>query len=239
MPEPFHIFPLGESTATLELSGSISVAANEKVLAIQQWLQDQPFTGMKDVAAAYSSVTVAYDFYEIRRQHLSKGTVFEWVRERLTEAFFESNTHLATAKKLHRIPVCYARRFAPDMERVMAFSKLAAAQIIELHTRQRYRVYLIGFQPGFSYLGEVDKKIAAPRLEKPVNLAAGSVGIAGSQTGIYPFDSPGGWNIIGRTPVRLFDSNASPPVLLEAGDEVEFYVISEAEFENFEHKQRG
>jgi inhibitor of KinA len=138
-----------------------------------------------------------------------------------------------TSRKI-KIPVCYSGKYALDIHDIAKEKKLTAPEIINLHTAKRYRVYMIGFLPGFAYMGEIDKRIAMPRKTQPrTKVEAGSVGIAGMQTGIYPFDSPGGWQIIGKTPVKLFDKEKSDPVLLQPGDEIEFYSITEDELANY------
>jgi inhibitor of KinA len=131
---------------------------------------------------------------------------------------------------LIRIPVCYDPAFAPDMIRLSAAKKCTPEELIGLHTAATYKVYMLGFLPGFAYMGGTDERIAMPRKPQPVKVMAGSVGIAGRQTGIYPLDSPGGWHIIGRTPLRMFDPAAKKPVLLNTGDRVQFYTISKNEF---------
>jgi inhibitor of KinA len=134
-----------------------------------------------------------------------------------------------------RIPVCYAKTFAPDLEDLALQNKISQEEVIRIHTSATYRVYMIGFLPGFAYMGRVDERIVTPRRSQPRTMVpAGSVGIAGEQTGIYPFASPGGWNIIGQTPVALFDVKRKQPVLLQPGDEVTFYSITEHEFTNYQ-----
>lgn len=129
-----------------------------------------------------------------------------------------------------RIPVCYEQEFAPDLVWVAGQKGLSPEQVIELHCARVYRVYMIGFLPGFSYMGTVDEQLQLPRKERPVPVMAGGVGIAGAQTGIYPLNSPGGWQIIGRTPVKLFNPYQHPPVYLQTGNHVQFYPISSGEF---------
>ena len=132
----------------------------------------------------------------------------------------------------HKIPVCYDPVFAPDIMLIAEQKGLTPADVIEIHVSKIYRVYMIGFLPGFAYMGSVDSSIATPRLEKPRQLVmAGSVGIAGNQTGIYPLDSPGGWNIIGRTPIKLFDINSRDPCYFNPGDTVQFMPITRHAFE--------
>jgi KipI family sensor histidine kinase inhibitor len=138
------------------------------------------------------------------------------------------------------VPVCYQGELAPDLPAVAAFGGLTAAEVIRLHTRVVYRVFMLGFLPGFAYLGPVNPRIAAPRHASPrVRVAEGSVGIAGGQTGIYPMESPGGWQLIGRTPARPFDLTRNPPSLLAPGNRVQFHAIERAEFDRLWNAERS
>jgi inhibitor of KinA len=228
---PSKIFSLGDSAITLELGNEISMGLNQKALAIQQRLQQQPFAGLKDVWVAYSSVTVVYDPVEVKKTYNPEKTVFSYISNLLQKARSESTDHDPGSGKKVRIPVCYEEGYAMDLHTLAEKKQLDPETIIELHTSRNYRVYMIGFLPGFTYMAEVDERLMIPRKPQPVTVMAGSVGITGSQTGIYPVQCPGGWYIIGRTPYRLFDQQAEKPVLLEAGDEVEFYRIGRQEFE--------
>jgi len=134
---------------------------------------------------------------------------------------------------LVKIPVCYDTFFAPDLESLAESKGMSSGELVQLHLSKPYRVYMLGFLPGFAYLGQVDDKLATPRKPQPVEVAAGSIGIAGYQTGIYPMVSPGGWHIIGRTPVHLFDTDKENPALLKPGDSVQFVSITLHEFENY------
>jgi inhibitor of KinA len=132
-----------------------------------------------------------------------------------------------------QVPVCYSGRFAPDMQLLCKQKGLSTEEVVHLHCSRIYRVYMLGFLPGFTYMGKVDERIAIERKERPRSeVPAGSVGIAGVQTGIYPMDSPGGWQIIGRTPLQLFTKQSEHPVLFAPGDRVKFYSISENEFKD-------
>ncbi|MDB5197332.1 MAG: hypothetical protein JWP88_1703, partial [Flaviaesturariibacter sp.] len=133
-----------------------------------------------------------------------------------------------------RIPVCYDQAFAPDLKTVAAQAGLSVEEVIHIHTHTSFRVYMIGFLPGFAYMGEVPDAIAVARRSEPrTKVSAGSVGIAGKQTGIYPFDSPGGWQLIGKTPASLFRKKEASPTLFQPGDEVLFYPITINEFTNY------
>jgi len=138
---------------------------------------------------------------------------------------------LQTIPDLIRIPVCYDNEFAIDLPWIAEQKSLTREEIIRLHSSRQYHVYMLGFLPGFSYMGEVDEKIIVRRKPEPQQILAGSVGIAGKQTGIYPLNSPGGWQIIGRTPLKMFNKDNIEPCLLKAGDAVEFYSITSEEFD--------
>jgi inhibitor of KinA len=185
-----------------------------------------------DVVPAYSSLAIYFDVSDFAN---SGSTAFEavsaWVRSLLATA---QQTE-ASPGHTKQIPVCYAGSFAPDLEALAREKKLSIDEVIGLHTAASYRVYMIGFLPGFAYMGRVDERIAMARKENPrQGVAAGSVGIAGIQTGIYPLLSPGGWQIIGRTPLNMFNRNSDQPVLLQPGDTVSFYSITEHEFADYQ-----
>jgi inhibitor of KinA len=135
--------------------------------------------------------------------------------------------------RLITIPVCYEAEFAPDIEALATQKNIAVEEVIRIHSSGEYRVYMLGFLPGFCYLGEVDERIVVSRKPQPQTVVAGSVGIAGKQTGIYPMASPGGWQIIGRTPLKLFDAQKEQPALLMAGDRIRFTSITKNEFASY------
>ncbi len=227
---PYSIFSLGDSAVTIDLGNGISEPRNQKVLAMQEWLQRFAFEGLVDIIPAYSSLTVIYDPVAIKRRYNPGGTVTEWVKTQLEKAFHDSGEQLPGTAVTVEMPVCYHEQTGIDLAVIAQQKKLEVEEIIHLHTSVLYRVYMIGFLPGFAYLAEVDPKLVMSRKARPVTVLPGSVGIAGAQTGIYPLASPGGWNIIGRTPVKLFDPVAPEPVKLKAGDMVRFYAISMEEF---------
>jgi inhibitor of KinA len=214
---------MGDGAVTIDLGNQLSETLNGKVLAMSQWLQENRFEGLKDIIIAYASLTLLYNPSLVKSHYQPANTVFEWVQERLLTAYRQSGPATLGIPVKHRIPVYYGGENGPDLVSLAQARNLSPEAVVKLHTAQVYQVYMIGFLPGFSYMGTVDAQIAQPRKEKPVAVSAGSVGIAGSQTGIYPLNSPGGWNIIGRTPLQLFNAQSENPVLLKAGDEVEFY----------------
>lgn len=228
---------MGDSAITLDLGNLVNPRLNQQALGIQRYLLQHPFEGLKDVWVAYSSVTVVYDPIEVKRCYNPEKTVFSYISTLLQKAFSESTDHNSDTGRNIRIPVCYDDEYAMDLQALAEKKQLDPETIIELHTSRSYRVYMIGFLPGFSYMAEVDDRLVIPRKSQPVTVMPGSVGITGSQTGIYPVQCPGGWYIIGRTPYRLFNQKAESPVLLEAGDEVTFYRIGKSEFEAIDRQQ--
>lgn len=234
----YTIFQLGDQAVTFSLGNSISTRAHGKVMAMKGWLQHHTFPGLLDIVIAYSSLTIVYDLWQLRR-NISNILAAEFVRDRILEAYEEANDEMPPEHKLIRIAVCYEHPFSPDLDFISAHRQIPKEDIIGLHTSKTYQVYMIGFLPGFPYLAQVDERIAMPRKEKPrTKVEAGSVGIAGIQTGIYPVDSPGGWQIVGRTPLILFDQHADPPAKLAPGDQVQFYAISKKEFSDFNSRTR-
>lgn len=234
--KPYSIFSLGDSAMTLELGHLIDEQLNRRALLLSAWLKAHPFAGLLDIIVAYSSVTVFYDPVVMATGGSPWGQgAYDWVRTLLEEAW--TATEMAAARGYAsngrepvRIPVCYGGGLGPDLEGLSKSLKIPQKDIIDIHISSIYLVYMIGFLPGFPYLGRIDPRLETGRKEKPVPVAAGGVGIAGQQTGIYPVNSPGGWQIIGRTPIRLFEKNREPPVKLAIGDRVQFYPVSMEEF---------
>nr|WP_127129818.1 5-oxoprolinase subunit PxpB [Pseudoflavitalea rhizosphaerae] len=224
------MFPLNDAAATIELGNKLDESINRKVMAMAAWLRSHAFDGLNNIIPAYSSLTVSYDPYLIKTRQRPASTAFDWIKDLLQAAYNQSNENSTASPVLHRIPVCYEEEYAPDLDTLALHLQITTSEIIALHTAVVYRVYMIGFLPGFAYLGTVDEKIAAPRKAQPSSVMAGSVGIAGKQTGIYPLNSPGGWNIIGRIPLKMFDPHAEQPVWMQPGDAVQFFPITAREF---------
>lgn len=229
----YNIYPCGDHAVTISFGNAIVPDINDKVLTLFETIKSWNFDGVKDVIPAYTTLTVVYDIQKIKEQ--TTQTAYSFIKERIVAALNDAGV-MQTNKSLLEIPVCYNLEFGIDLERMSASQQLSIDKIIEIHTSRTYRVYMLGFLPGFAYMGVVDACIATPRLSTPrTNVAAGSVGIAGDQTGIYPFDSPGGWNIIGRTPLILFDSKKEDPCLFEPGKLVKFISITKEQFEQLKH----
>ncbi len=226
------IYPINESALTVCLGDRMDVAINDRVFRLFQYLQRHHKPFWKDLIPTCCTLTIVYDVVSIRNYHPS---AFEWVSNELEHILHECEGSEPLPVRKLRIPVCYDPAFGFDLKPLAKTNKLSVDQVIELHSQQSYRVYMLGFLPGFAYMGIVNHKIATPRLSTPRrHVPAGSVGIAGNQTGIYPLNSPGGWNIIGRTPVKLFDPECESPTLLRPGDDVSFFPISKEEYDSFD-----
>ncbi|MDZ4794825.1 MAG: 5-oxoprolinase subunit PxpB [Bacteroidota bacterium] len=227
---PYHIFPLGDSALTVDYGNCIDEAINREVIARFIQLRQEPLHGMIEVVPAYSSFTVYYDVFSVKKKAGSDRTAFDWMQEKVKERLAQTPDYEEETERIIHIPVCYEDEFAPDLRYLAAEKNITVDSVIQIHTSKPYKVYMLGFLPGFTYMGEVDDRIKMPRKPQPVSIAAGSVGIAGRQTGIYPLASPGGWQIIGSTPAVLFDVQKELPALLRAGDRVQFYSITSNEF---------
>ena len=225
------IFPLGDAAAIVDFGNQISAETNDRVLSLAKYFDKNPFAGFIEIIPAYSSLTVFYDVFNVRRNNQNFETAFDFVSAEIEKALLETNENEQTETRLVEIPVCFDREFATDLDFIGAEKNLLPEEIIEIFLGETYRVFMLGFLPGFAYLGEVAEKIAAPRKQSPrLQVAAGSVGIAGRQTGIYSLASPGGWQIIGRTPLEMFNLENQPPTCLQAGDMVRFYRIRKTDF---------
>ncbi len=234
---PYCIFPLGDTAVTVDFGNCIDEAINREVIARFNQLQQHPLPGMIEAAPAYSSLVVHYDVLKLRKTIPPGHTVFEFMKQQLEERLKQPIQQSDITGRVIKIPVCYEDEFALDIQHLSATKNISVDEVVHIHTSKNYKVYLLGFLPGFAYMGEVDEKIAIPRKSQPVNIAEGSVGIAGKQTGIYPLASPGGWQIIGRTPLKLFDAGREEPTLLKAGDMVQFYSITKNKFEEIKKKE--
>jgi inhibitor of KinA len=207
----------------VELPEEISPAVHSQVLALAREMEKCPIAGVVEWIPSYRSLGVVYDPDRISY----RGLV---ARLKALEGPSSPNTQRLSG--FVEIPVCYGGEMGPDLNFVAQHNQLSAEEAIHIHTSMDYRVYLLGFTPGFPYLGGMSPRIAAPRLDEPrLRVPAGSVAIGGNQTGIYPTENPGGWRLIGRTPLRVFDLGRRNPFLLNAGDGVRFRAITAHEFQ--------
>lgn len=229
----YQIFGLGDTALVVDFGNRIEEDLNRQVIQYCAQLKSAAIPGTIEIVPAYSSITLYYDPVAIIKSVPAGTTIQSWVKEKLTAALEREWETTAREERQIRIPVCYEEGFAPDLALLAARKNISPEEVINIHSSHTYRVYMLGFLPGFTYMGKVDEAIAIPRKPQPVPVQAGSVGIAGRQTGIYPLASPGGWYIIGRTPVKLFDGSRENPVLLEPGDSVVFFSISKDEFTDY------
>jgi len=229
-----YIFkPLGDSALIVQLDDAISEATHTKVINLVKLLETKPFPGLIEVIPGYNNVTIHYDPINVYglMQTSNLATAFEIVSDYIKFSLTNVTKDCSKDKNIIEIPVLYGDEYGPDLEYVAKYNKTTPETVIEFHSKKDYLVYMIGFTPGFPYLGGVDKRISTPRKAQPrLQIKAGSVGIAGEQTGIYSIDSPGGWQIIGKSPVKLFAAEKEHPTLLQSGDIIRFTPISKAEY---------
>jgi KipI family sensor histidine kinase inhibitor len=220
--------PFGESALLLELGDTISLEVNRRVFALCEAITRTKIQGIEELVPTYRSLLVRYSPLKTTYKKLVRSIkALEKTLETLS---------VGTIGKKVIIPVVYGGDYGPDIGDVAKYHGLKEEQVVTLHSEREYHVYMLGFVAGFPYLGEVAAEIATPRLETPrLKVPAGSVGIAEKQTGIYPCEAPGGWRIIGRTPIKLFNPHQQPPTLLNPDDTVKFRPVAEKEYKKLEN----
>lgn len=220
------ISQISETAALVEFGRKISEDINKKVRTFCTYLDEKPFYGMVEYVPAFTSVSVIYNPLDMKSE-----SPYEVVKVILDNIISKLDFSLEDEEHIVEIPVCYGGEFGQDIEQVAKINNITVDEVIKIHSEGKYLVYMIGFAPGFPYLGGMSEKIAAPRRESPrIAIPEGSVGIAGMQTGVYPIETPGGWQLIGKTPLKLFDLKRNSKSLLKAGDIVKFYPISYEEY---------
>lgn len=218
------IFPLGDNALTVSFGNKISPELNNPALKLAQFFEQNKFPGLIEIVPAYASVSVFYDVLIVRKTFPEFSSAHSAVKTFAENALQNLDEIPEKESRLVEIPVSFDKESALDLEFVAAANNITPKEVIKIFTADTYRVYMLGFLPGFAYMGEVDEKIAAPRKTSPrLKVPKGSVGIAGRQTGIYSLESPGGWQIIGKTDTELFTPEAETPTFLQAGDLVKFY----------------
>jgi inhibitor of KinA len=221
----YRIVPAGDAALIIEFEERIDAMVNARTIACAEAVQAANVAGVRDVVPTYRSVAVYFD---------PLHTDYDTLVGCLEREAVQQSTPSSVARAPLRIPVCYGGELGPDLAAVAAFANMSEADVVRVHSSDTYRVFMLGFVPGFAYLGLVDQRIAMPRHSTPrVRVPAGSVGIAGGQTGVYSAETPGGWQLIGRTPVKPFDAARSEPFLLKAGDAVQFFPIDRAEYDRW------
>ena len=219
----YSLVAAGDSAVIVEFEERIDPGINARVIAVAEALQSAALAGVRDIVPTFRSVAVYFDPLRTDYDALVASIERE-ARQPSASASVESQPI--------EIPVCYGGELGPDLRNVAAFAKLTEREVVGIHTGITYRVFMLGFVAGFAYMGIVDSRIAMPRHATPrVRVPLGTVGIAGVQTGIYPAETPGGWQLIGRTPVKPFDAARPEPFLMKAGDHVRFRSIDRAEYD--------
>jgi KipI family sensor histidine kinase inhibitor len=220
----------GDKSIIVEFGNEINEDINKKVISLMKVIEKSSLKNVvTEMVPTYRSLMINYNPLNIEYDNLiSKVKELE---QKIKEIKIKE-------PKIHEIPVCYNNQFGIDIETVANHNNLTVDEVIQIHTSKEYLIYMLGFTPGFPYLGGMDERIATPRLQIPrTKIHAGSVGIAGAQTGVYPIDSPGGWQIIGRTPIKLYDENREQQILLTAGDFIKFVPITLDEFIKIEKNE--
>lgn len=226
--------PLGDAAVSISFGEKVCLETYGKVQAVFQYLKAGSFPGMIECVPSYTSVTVFYNPYLLIKLHGKRTNPYEFVCTYLSSIAEKVEPVLPKEEEIVSIPVCYGGDYGPDLEDVASYNGLSKEEVIRFHSEPLYLVYMLGFAPGFPYLGGMPKEIAAPRRRTPrLRVPSGSVGIGGSQTGIYSLETPGGWNIIGRTPLALFQPECDKPTLLQAGTYLRFVPITEEAFDNW------
>jgi inhibitor of KinA len=220
----------GDKGLLVEFGSAIDPEINRKVGQVFLGIEKAPIEGITEIIPTYRSILIVYDPFRTDPERL-KNEILD--REKKLDEWE------IPPPKTVEIPVAYGGDFGPDLEFVAQYNDLTPEEVIQIHTSETYLIYMIGFTPGFPFLGGLSEKLFTPRRDNPRQLVpTGSVGIANNQTGIYPIDSPGGWQLIGRTPIRLYDPTGSPPILLKAGNYLRFRRISREEFQEIINRDK-
>lgn len=223
--------PAGDSALVVEFGNEISEKLNTKVQQMSEKIvkasRTAMLSGVGEVIPTFRSLLVTYD---------PLATDFELLKNRLMKLEEEIQEETKTSRRILKIPCCYGGRYGLDLADLMEYTGFSREEVIERHSSVDYRIYMMGFLPGFAYLGGLDKKLEMPRLKTPrVKIPAGAVGIGGSQTGVYPMDSPGGWRLIGGTPVDFYDPEREEPILCKAGEYIRFVPITMDDYYDIRH----
>ena len=233
-----EVIPLGDSALLIRLENDFEKPSYESlsnVLDALRHLQAGQIPGVVDLTSAYTTIAVFFDAVRVVEAGAPNAGVIDWLTAKIQLAIRKGakQKHKKAESRLVEIPVCYEEKFGFDLADVAQRAHVSVQEVIRVHTAHDYRVACVGFTPGFGFLSGLDPKLATPRRPTPrTHVPAGSVAIGGAQTGVYPIGSPGGWNIIGRTPLQMFDVQRDPPALLCAGDRVQFRSITRAEFDS-------
>ncbi len=231
--EQTYIFhPLGDQAVVLEVGKEINEETQQKVRLITSFLDSNMESWMIEYIPAFTTVTLFYDPVAVVSRFSGMGTLpYDMVCNRLRELLDSISSSRESTQRVVEVPVCYGGEMGPDLSVVASQNSLSEEEVIQIHSSGDYTVYMLGFAPGFPFIGGLSERIATPRRDSPrLKIPPRTVGIAGKQTGIYPIETPGGWQLIGRTPIELFCPDDTPPTLLRAGDKIKFTPISIDEY---------
>jgi inhibitor of KinA len=239
------IVPLGDSAIVVQLGDAIDLGTHKRVRQLSDYLESHPFTGMIEYVPAFTTVAIYFEGWTLLNAHSDEAAgedelcTFSIAAALVKKILMQLEDAAVEQARIVNIPVCYGGELGPDLEAVAAYHGLSKEEVIDIHTSADYLVYMLGFAPGFAYLGGLSERIATPRQQTPrLTIPAGTVGIAGGQTGVYPIATPGGWQLIGKTPISMFLPQQNPPTLLKAGDIVRFNPISRSEFDQWEETKQ-
>lgn len=240
----FTVTSLGEKAIVVRLEQQISEQVHHQIFLIQTRLEQEAIVGVIELVPAYCSIVIHYDPYIVwkyLKQHKIEKTAGQYMLDTIEKLVYSTQQHeqkYTQTTRIVEIPVCYGGNYGPDLKEVARYNDISVEDVVAIHSGKPYFVHMLGFAPGFPYLGGMDKRIAMPRkaIPRPA-IEAGSIGIAGEQTGIYPISTPGGWRIIGRTPLQLFHPENEMPTLIQAGDYIKFIPISAEQFTEISRKQ--
>ncbi|WP_337134340.1 5-oxoprolinase subunit PxpB [Priestia megaterium] len=237
------ISPLGDSALVLTFGDSIQYDIHKQIKTCKDSIELNPFPGFIECVPAFTNLTIFYNPLEVvaavkKKEKKEFVSPFEVVSSIIQSKLENEHTEKELDHRTVSIPVCYGGEYGPDLEYVARHHNLTTEEVISIHSEGEYLAYMIGFAPGFPFLGGLSERIATPRRSSPrTSIPAGSVGIAGMQTGVYPISTPGGWQLIGQTPIKLFLPEQNPPSLLQAGDIVKFKPISKEEYQEMQAKE--
>lgn len=235
-----HIYSLSETAMVVQFAESMNPAIHLRILTFTDLIATNPFPGFIECVPSYTGVAIFYKPTEVLANvPTSLLSPSDLVRQQLEEYIVASADHSSSFKQeTIDIPVCYDLTLGPDLHEVAEHNQLTIDEVIHIHSQGEYQVYMLGFSPGFPFMGGMDETIATPRKKQPrLTIPAGSVGIAGKQTGIYPMKTPGGWQLIGQTPIKLFDLHRNEPSLLKPGHIIRFNPISLEEFNELKERE--
>jgi len=232
--QSWQIVPLGDRCLIVEFESRVDEAINRKARSLALALLENPLPGVVDVVPAFCTVAVYYRPEEVMAAATSppQSSPYQLLRARVAAVLDAGVDSTPGTARVVRVPVCYGANFGPDLQEVAAACAMSPEEVIQAHVDSKHVVFMLGFSPGFPYIGGLDPRLSVPRRMTPrTRIPAGTVAIARDQTAIYSYETPGGWNLLGRTPIRLFDPMAEPPCRLQAGDRIQFVPITPAQFE--------